>query len=61
MQRCSAHSALVSTGLGFQRGRNRDGQASSYADSQGERLVKCEQEGLEQSRSEWPLSSVAIY
>lgn len=61
VQRCSAHSASVSTGLGLQRGRNRDGQASSCADSQGERLVKCEQEGLEQSRGEWPLNSMATY
>lgn len=49
---------LLST-LGLQRGSCRDRQASSCADFQEETLVKCEQEGLEQSRGEWPLETVA--
>lgn len=70
VQRCSAHSASVSTGLGLQRERNRDGQASSCADSQGERLVKCEQKGLEQSMATqlhghllrwWPSASHFVF
>lgn len=57
VKRCSAPSASVNTR--DPKGELQGWAGSSCADFQEETLVKCEQEGLEQSRGEWPLKTVA--